>query len=70
MTIPKYVYAILVGVAVVALLSIPLLGLTFAWVIGSVFPLLVLLMLWDIMSGLSKIWAKLWEISERIETQP
>ena len=69
MTIPSYVYAFLIGVVIVSAFLLWFLAPLLLSIVWLAFPLLSLLMLWDIMSGLGKIWAKLWEISSRIESQ-
>ena len=62
-SVPKILYGVVIAVVVlVALIAWPLL-------ISAVyvcFPILVLLMLWDIMSGMNKIWRKLWEMDVRL----
>ena len=62
-TVPKIVYGILIGVAVVAAVIYWPIALSILY-IG--FPILVLLMLWDIMSAMNKLWRKLWEMDERL----
>ena len=62
-SVPKILYGVVIAIVmIVALIAWPL-ALSAAYVC---FPILVLLMLWDIMSGMNKIWRKLWEMDVRL----
>lgn len=69
-SVPKIFYGIIIAAGVIAALIFWPFALM---IVYSCFPILVLLMLWDIMSGMNKIWAKLWDLDERLrntETPP
>jgi len=65
MSIPKPVYGVIILVGIVGAIAFAPFTL---YILGLLFPVLALLMLWDIMDGLNKIWAKLWEMDERLST--
>ena len=62
-TVPKILYGIVIAVAVVVAVIYWPIALSIVYI---VFPILVLLMLWDIMSAMNKLWRKLWEIDGRL----
>jgi len=67
MTLPKYVYAIMIGIGLVTAVALASFAPFLLGWVSLLFPILLLMMLWDIMGGLEKIWSKLGDIEQRLE---